>query len=643
MAGVAPHHSGKTQDGPLMPRSWIPCCLLLVTFLLLAGCKPKQAGAPKSAAPNQAAATPQAQATETPSSPPVLNARPVRASGAIEFTDVTAQAGIHFKHNSGAFGKKYLPETMGSGACFLDYDNDGWQDILLVNSMDWPEHKSGKSFPALYHNNKDGTFTDVTQRAGLAVEMYGLGCAVGDYDNDGNVDIYITTVGANHLFRNLGNGRFADVTAKAGVADPGFSAGAVWFDYDNDGKLDLFVAHYIDWSIESDQYCSLDNKNKSYCTPQAYKGQSSALFHNKGDGTFENVTRRAGLYDPTSKSLGVALLDYDNDGWMDLFVSNDTEPNKLYHNNHNGTFTDVAVAAGLAYSEAGTVRAGMGTDASDYDNSGWQSLVIGNFTNEGMALYRNDGSGLFTDEAPATGLKRISTRSLTFGTFFFDYDLDGLPDILAVNGHVSDDISVVQPNVKYAQPPHLFRNLGKNKFEEVTAKLGPALQRPIVGRGAAYGDFDNDGDLDLLITANNGPARLLRNDNGNQNDMLRIKTVGTRSNRDGIGAKVTLTTGTGTRLFAMVKTGSSYLSQSELPLTFGLGKPESGKTVSLEIVWPSGRKDTIPDIKPNQFITVKEGKGIISAQPVFLVKTDLIKTGLVKTGPQTSPAASSPR
>ena len=549
-----------------------------------------------------------------------------RPSGPIEFTDVTAQAGIHFKHNSGAFGKKYLPETMGSGACFLDYDNDGWQDILLVNSMDWPGHKSGKSFPALYHNNKDGTFTDVTQQAGLAVEMYGLGCAVGDYDNDGNVDIYITTVGSNHLFHNLGNGKFADVTGKAGVADPGFSASAVWFDYDNDGKLDLFVAHYIDWSIETDQYCSLDNKNKSYCTPQRYKGQSSTLFHNKGDGTFENVTRRAGLYDPTSKALGIALLDYDNDGWLDLFVSNDTEPNKLYHNNHNGTFTDVAVAAGVAYSEAGTVRAGMGTDAADYDNSGWQSLVIGNFTNEGMALYHNDGSGLFTDEAPATGIERISTKSLTFGAFFFDYDLDGLPDILAVNGHVSDDISVVQPNVKYAQPPHLFRNLGKSKFEEETTKLGSALQRAIVGRGAAYGDFDNDGDLDLLITANNGPARLLRNDNGNQNDMLRVKTVGTRSNRDGIGAKVTVKTNKGTRLFAMVKTGSSYLSQSELPLTFGLGKPEAGKTVSLEIVWPSGQKDSISAVKPNQFITVKEGKGIVSAQPIVLAGPQFSKT-----------------
>jgi enediyne biosynthesis protein E4 len=593
--------------------------LLLVSLLLSVSCKPRASNEPK-AAPATPAETPIRSGSE-PASPSLdSTAKHSRPSGPIEFTDVTAQAGIHFKHNSGAFGKKYLPETMGSGVCFLDYDNDGWQDILLVNSMDWPGHKSGKSFPALYHNNRDGTFTNVTRQAGLAVEMYGLGCAVGDYDNDGYDDIYITTVGSNHLFHNLGNGKFDDVTAKAGVADPGFSASAVWFDYDNDGKLDLFVAHYIDWSIETDQYCSLDNKNKSYCTPQRYKGQSSALFHNKGDGTFENVTRRAGLYDPTSKSLGIALLDYDNDGWLDLFVSNDTEPNKLYHNNRNGTFTDVAVAAGVAYSEAGTVRAGMGTDAADYDDSGWQSLVIGNFTNEGMALYHNDGSGLFTDEAPATGISRISTKSLTFGTFFFDYDLDGRPDILAVNGHVSDDISVVQPNVRYAQAPHLFRNLGrnlgKNKFEEVTTKLGSALQRPIVGRGAAYGDFDNDGDLDLLITANNGPARLLRNDNGNQNDMLRVKTIGTRSNRDGIGAKVTVKTNTGARLFAMVKTGSSYLSQSELPLTFGLGKPEAGKIVSLEIVWPSGQKDTIPEVKPNQFITVKEGKGITAAQSI---------------------------
>jgi enediyne biosynthesis protein E4 len=561
-------------------------------------------------------------ASAAPASPVAqASAPPVRPSGPIEFTDVTTQAGIRFKHNSGAFGKKYLPETMGSGVCFIDYDNDGWQDIFFVNSMDWPGHKSaGKSFPALYHNNHDGTFTDVTKEAGLAIETYGQGCAVGDFDNDGFDDLYLTTVGSNHLYRNLGNGKFADVTAKAGVADPGFSSSAIWFDYDNDGKLDLFVTHYITWSIEADQYCSLDNKNKSYCTPQTYKGESATLFHNRGDGTFENVTQRAGLHDPTSKSLGVAMLDYDNDGWIDLFVSNDTEPNKLYHNNHNGTFTDAAILAGIALSDSGRVRAGMGADAGDYDNSGRQSLLIGNFTNESMALYRNDGSGLFTDEAPTSGLAQMTNQSLTFGAFFFDYDLDGLLDVFAANGHVSDDISVVQPTVRYAQPAGIYHNKGGKKFEDVSAKLGRALQKPVVARGAAYADFDNDGDLDLAITANNGPARLLRNDNANQNDMLRIKTIGTRSNRDGIGAKLTLTTNKGARLFAMVKSGSSYLSQSELPVTFGLGKPEDGKTANLEILWPSGQKDSIPNIKPNQFITVKEGRGIVTAKPISLTK-----------------------
>jgi len=601
--------------------------LFLGAFLLLSGCKQKPSAEPPSqpaASSSQSSPQPPMQSplAALPASPvaetPVA---PVRPSGPIEFTDVTTQAGIRFKHNSGAFGKKYLPETMGSGVCFIDYDNDGWQDIFFVNSMDWPGHKSvGKSFPALYHNNHDGTFTDVTKEAGLAVETYGQGCAVGDYDNDGFDDLYLTTVGSNHLYRNLGNGKFADVTAKAGVADPGFSSSAIWFDYDNDGKLDLFVTHYITWSIETDQYCSLDNKNKSYCTPQTYKGESATLFHNRGDGTFENVTQRAGLHDPTSKSLGVAMLDYDNDGWMDLFVSNDTEPNKLYHNNHNGTFSDAAILAGIALSDSGRVRAGMGTDAGDYDNSGRQGLLIGNFTNESMALYRNDGSGLFTDEAPASGLGQLTNQSLTFGAFFFDYDLDGLLDVFAANGHVSDDISVVQPTVRYAQPAGVYHNKSGKKFEDVSAKLGRALQKPVVARGAAYADFDNDGDLDLAITVNNGPARLLRNDNANQNDMLRIKTVGTRSNRDGIGAKLTLTTNKGARLFAMVKSGSSYLSQSELPVTFGLGKPEEGKTANLEILWPSGQKDSIPNIKPNQFITVKEGKGILSAKPVSLTK-----------------------
>jgi hypothetical protein len=328
------------------------------------------------------------------------------------------------------------------------------------------------------------------------------------------------------------------------------------------------------------------------------------------------------LSDPTSKSLGIALLDYDNDGWPDLFVANDTEPNKLYRNNHDGTFTDVAVLAGVALSETGRARAGMGVDAADYDGSGLQSLIIGNFTNESMSLYHNDGSGLFTDEATGSGIGQMSVQSLTFGCFFFDYDLDGLPDIFAANGHVSDDISVVQPNVKYAQRPSLFRNKGKKKFEDVAGKTGRALQKEIVGRGAAYGDFDNDGDLDLVITANNGPARLLRNDNGNQNDVLRVKTVGTRSNRDGIGAKVTLKTSKGTRMTQVVKSGSSYLSQSELPLTFGLGKPEDGRVVSLEIVWPSGKTDSITGIKANQFITVQEGQGIVSAHAIVFARPE---------------------
>lgn len=540
----------------------------------------------------------------------------VRPSGPVTFVDVTAQAGVYFRHNSGAFGKKYLPETMGSGVCALDYDNDGWQDLLFVNSTDWPGHQSPHSLPALYHNNGDGTFTDVTRQAGLATTMYGLGCAAADYDNDGWEDIYITALDGNHLFHNMGNGKFADVTGKAGVRDPGFATSAVWFDYDNDGKLDLFVLHYVDWSVATDQFCSLDGKNKSYCTPEAYKGQSATLYHNRGNGTFEDVTKKAGVYDPSAKSLGVALLDYDNDGWLDLFVTNDTQPNKLYHNNHDGTFTDTAFSAGVAFSDAGKARAGMGTDAADYDGSGRQSLVIGNFTNESMSLYHNDGSGLFTDKATDSGIAAPSAKFLTFSSFFFDYDLDGWPDVFAVNGHVADDVSVTQPSLHYAEPPLLFRNKGKGNFENVSDKVGPALRPAIVGRGAAYLDFDNDGDLDLVVTTSNGPAKLLRNDNGNQNDMLRVKTVGTLSNRDGIGAKVTVKTNKGLRLFEMVKTGSSYLSQSEMPLTFGLGKPDEGKTVTVEIVWPRGKKESIQNVKPNQFITLKEGSGVVSAQPI---------------------------
>jgi hypothetical protein len=363
--------------------------------------------------------------------------------------------------------------------------------------------------------------------------------------------------------------------------------------------------------------CQLDGKNKSYCTPELYKGQSGTLYHNLGNGRFEDVTHKAGLYDPSSKSLGVALLDFDNDGWIDLFVANDTQPNKLYRNNHNGTFTESALSAGVAFSDAGKARAGMGADAADYDLSGRQGLLIGNFANESLALYHNDGSGLFSEQSVAAGIASPSARSLTFGTFFFDYDLDGLPDIFAANGHVADDVGVIQPTIHYAEPLLLFRNRGNGKFEDMSQKVGPALQQPIIARGAAYGDFDNDGDLDVIVSTNNGPAKLLRNDNGNQNDMLRVKAIGTRSNRDAIGTKVTVVLGNGVRLSQMVKGGSSYLSQSELPLTFGLGKPGANRIASLQIAWPSGKKESFNDVKPDQMLTLEEGKGIVSMQPIL--------------------------
>jgi len=520
------------------------------------------------------------------------------------FTDATARAGIRFRHESGAFGKKYLPETMGSGVAFVDLDGDDRPDLLFVNSRRWPGRPGPRALPGFYRNAGNGTFTDATRGSGLDVEMYGMGVAAADYDNDGQVDVYLTGLGGNRLFRNLGAGRFTDVTARAGVAGGGFGTSAAFFDYDKDGRLDLFVCNYVDWTAEKDLFCTLDGTRKSYCTPESYKGQSPALYRNRGDGTFEDVTARAGMRDPTSKALGVAVLDYDDDGWPDLFVANDTQPNKLYRNRRDGTFADAGMTAGVAFSEAGMARAGMGVDAADYDGSGRPSLVVGNFSNEMMALYHNEGTGLFIDEAPATTIGQATLLSLSFGCFFFDYDLDGRPDIFAANGHVSDDIQAVQTRVRYAQPPHLFRNLGGKRFEVVEAGAGPDFARPMVGRGAAYADYDGDGDLDVVVTANNGPARLLRNDGGNKNHYLRVRTVGTVSNRDGIGARVTVTAG-GQRQWAAVKTGSSYCSQSELPLTFGLGSAPAPARV--EVRWPSGRVDAL-DARADTTVVVREGQ-----------------------------------
>jgi hypothetical protein len=533
----------------------------------------------------------------------------------ITFRDVTQKAGIRFVHNNAAFGKKYLPETMGPGVAFIDYDNDGWPDIFLVNGMDWPGHGGKHSTPKLYHNNHDGTFTDVTHKAGLDVELFGMGVAVGDYDNDGYDDLFVTAMGQSRLFHNNGNGTFTDVTQKAGLMGPNeFSTSAAWVDYDKDGKLDLVIANYVQWSLQGDLYCTLDGKSKSYCTPESYRGTSVRLWHNRGNGTFEDATKKSGLSEPTSKTLGIAVLDYDGDGWPDLLFSNDTQPNKLYRNNGNGTFTEKAVVAGVAFSEDGVARAGMGVDAFDYDHSGATSILITNFSNQMLSLYHNEGKGLFVDEAPRSEVGRASLLTLGFGCFFFDYDLDGWPDIFIANGHIDSDIQRVQPNVKYAMPPHLFRNVGKGEYKEVTKTLGSAFNSPRVGRGAAYADINNDGRLDLLLSTNGGPAYLFQNElsaGSSANNGLRVKLVGTKSNRDGIGSVVRLTSG-GDPQTQMLRSGSSYLSSSELVLTFGLARRDQADSV--EIRWPSGQIDKLTAVAAGQTITVTEGKGVTASR-----------------------------
>ena len=538
----------------------------------------------------------------------------VPAASAIRFEDVTRAAGIHFVHNNGAFGKKWLPETMGPGVAFIDYNNDGWQDIFFVNAQDWPgHHVHGATTPALYRNNHDGTFTDVTRQAGLAVSMYGMGVAVGDYDNDGYDDLFVTAYGQSHLFHNNGNGTFTDVTKKAGLSGPNeLSTGAAWVDYDRDGHLDLLVANYVQWSSQDDLFCTLDGKTKSYCTPESYHGTSVRLWHNNGDGTFTDATKQAGLYDVASKSLGIAILDANGDGWPDIAISNDTQPNKLYINAGNGTFTEKGVPAGIGFSENGIARAGMGIDAADFDRSGFPSIVITNFSNQMISLYHNEKNGLFVDEAPETAVGRDSLLTLGFGCFFFDYDLDGWLDMYVANGHIDPDIERVQQRVHYAERPHLFHNLGGRRFEDVAGSMGKAFDEPRVARGAAFGDINNDGAVDLVVSTNAGPAALFLS-RGVTNHGLRVKLVGTKSNRDGIGATVKLTAGSDTQS-KMLCSGSSYLSSSELVLTFGLASHKQADAI--EIRWPSGQIDRLSNIAADQIITVKEGQGVAAAKPL---------------------------
>ena len=533
---------------------------------------------------------------------PVLQQTP--SPVAVQFADVTSEAGIRFQHNNGAFGKKYLPETMGSGVAFFDFDNDGDPDLLFVNAKSWPGQRSaGSSTAALYRNRGNGTFEDVTRGSGFDREIYGMGLAIGDYDNDGDPDVYLTALGPNLLLRNEGGGRFTDVSAAAGVRDPGFGSSATWLDYDRDGDLDLFLLNYVQWSIETDIYCTLDGKTKSYCTPESYQGASPVLYRNEGRGKFADVTQEAGLHNPRGKGLGVTVLDFDDDGWPDLAVANDTQPNSLYRNDGKGGFTDVGVMAGIAFGENGAARGAMGIDAADYDGSGVPSLVIGNFSNEMVSLYHNEGRGFFIDVAPVSEVGRASLLTLAFGAFFFDFDLDGLQDIFITNGHVDDDIQAVQQRVSYAQPPHLFRNVGDGRFTEATGKVGAAFARPVVGRGAAYGDIDGDGDLDVAITTNGGPAYLFRNDGASENAWIAFKLQGSASNREGIGAQIDLTAGGKTQSL-VVKSATGYCSQNQLPVTFGLGP--AARVDKVEITWPSGKKQILGTLAPRQTHTVTE-------------------------------------
>jgi hypothetical protein len=529
------------------------------------------------------------------------------AAPGFRFVDVTSNAGIQFQHNSGAFGGKFLPETLGSGCAFLDYDRDGWQDVLLINGMDWPGHKQRRSTLRLYHNNRNGTFTDVTSRSGLDVEMYGMGVAVGDYDNDGFPDILVTCVGQNRLFHNTGKGTFTDVTNASGLGKRlSFSTSVLWFDYDRDGLLDLFVCNYVKWSPERDVFCSLDGKHKSYCTPEAYRGETCWLFHNRGNGTFEDVTASSGIFDSSSKSLGVAMLDDRQNGFPDLLVANDTQPNKLYRNQRNGTFRDAAVEAGLAFSGEGRARAGMGVDVGDFRNSGHFGVAITNFDNEMTGLY-DFGGKTYEDVAAQAGVGLASKNSLGFGCSFLDANLDGWLDLVVANGHIDETVRNIRGNVGYAQSPLMFLNHGNGTFRDAAAELGGGFEQPKVGRGLAYADFDRDGDLDVLLTTNNGPAYLYRNDQLAGNHSVRFRLVGTKSNRDAIGAVVRVTS-TGLTQSRMVKSGSSYLSQSELPITFGLGKHD--RVEQVVIVWPSGRTEDYKNLGAGRSYECVEGKGI---------------------------------
>jgi len=540
---------------------------------------------------------------------PIIGDQPV----AVRFTDITAQAGITFRHVASP-EKKYLVESMSGGVAVFDYDNDGWLDIYFVNSLNVDLMKSGeKTRSALYHNNGDGTFTDVTDKAGVGDVGWGMGAAVGDYNNDGFDDLYLTCLGPNHLFKNNGNGTFTDVTQTANVNDPRWSTGAAFVDYDNDGKLDLFVANYVDYDLQNlpefgkDKTCQYKGIAVQ-CGPRGMRGAGDSLFHNNGDGTFTDVSKKAGVSDPNGYfGMGVVCSDFDDDGLIDIFVADDSTPNLLYHNNGDGSFKEIGFVSGTALSMDGAEQGSMGVAVGDYDHDGRFDIFITNFVDEYNTLYHNDGRNSFTDVSYKANVATVSIPLVGWGTHFLDYDNDGWGDLFVANGHVYPQLQ------GYHQRKLLHHNNRDGTFTEVAAQSGAPLMQERAGRGVAFGDLDNDGDIDMVVNDLDGPPQLLRNDGGAANNFVKVRTVGVKSNRDGIGAKVKVVSGDLT-MIDEVRSGASYISQSDLRLNFGLEK--RAKIDLIEIRWPSGVVDKITNVNANKLLTVKEGQGVVEQKDV---------------------------
>ena len=553
--------------------------------------------------------------------PPSGDTDPLSAS-ALVFTEVTESAGFSdFRHVTGASGNRWFPESMGSGGGFVDYNGDGWEDILLMGGGNWPEYAEEEQAPVnalrLYRNDGDGTFTDVTATVGLEVQAYGIGVSAADIDNDGDADIFLTTLGENLLFLNhpgSGPGQeptFTEVGRQAGVAGGVvWSSSAIFFDADRDGYVDLYVGNYVDWSPENDLVCMLEGQIRSYCTPDMYKGVPASFYHNNGDGTFSDWTEQAGFLPAPGKTLGVAEYDVNRDGWPDLFVASDTQRDLFYMNQGDGTFREQGALGGMAYDENGQARAGMGIDIGVVDHSGEPTLFVGNFSKEMIAAFRYDGNGLFVDRAALSQIGRSSLVTLTFGLFLFDVDLDGDLDLFAANGHVQPEIERTQEGIGYAEVPHLYINQGDGVFEDVAPQAG-ALEQPFVARGAAYADYDRDGDLDVLITENGSAAHLFRNDQQGGRS-VRVFLEGRTSNRDGLSARIIAQVGK-QRMERFIRTGSSYLSVSEKAATFGLG--EATQIDSLIVYWPSGQIDRHVGLKAGVEVFVVEGADTLSVRP----------------------------